>query len=133
MSSIEFTVTNKPLSFGRLNTEQEYQLNRFTNVAPLQASFNRSYARSLDRRSGRGTLVSSSTEITIDFVVPIDEEDEFDELLYSLADYQIAILDLTDRPAINKVFQIVMIGDSFNRTSKSCNWINASITFQTID
>ena len=130
MSTISFTVTDRPLDELRLGNDQDFTLSRYTNVKPPQPSFNRSYARSLDRKSGRGTLVSSSTEITIDFVVSTDDEAEFEEMLYSVADYQIAVLDLTDRPAIAKAYKIVLIGDSFPIVSKGCSWITASLTFQ---
>lgn len=132
MSTITFTVTNRATDPNRLDTEQVYALNRFTNLKILQPSFNRTYARSMDRRSGRGTLIADSQEMMIDFIIPISEQADFNELVYSLADYQICTIDATDRTHLADTYEVRMLGDAFTRDLKGCNNVSGTLTFEII-
>lgn len=130
MTSIIYTVTDRALSAGRLSTEQTFVINRLTEFTPPMPTFNRPVAHSMDRRSFRGTNVSNYETSSIGITVPISELASLNELIYSLADYQIAEIDATDVDYVNAVRQFVMIGDSFPREIRGCTHISGSLQVQ---
>lgn len=128
MTTITFIVTDGATDEARLDTEQEYTLNKKTGVSILNRKYNRTYARSMDGKSGKGTLISSYQTFDIDFIVPLSESAAFDELVRSLADYQPAVLDATDLQHIGQELNFRLDGDSFPKTLVGCSYIKCTLS-----
>ena len=127
MTTLTYIVTDAAIDDNRLNTEQEYTLNSKTGVSIVNSEFNRTYARSMDGLSGKGTLVSRSEKFDIDFIVPLSEAPLLDEIVSSLADYQIAELDATDLAHINRVLQFRLDGTAFKKTLVGCSYVKRTL------
>ena len=127
MTLISYTVTDRAVEPERLGNDDEFEIKLLTEFTPPEPLFARSYASSRDQKSGRGTLVSSMEESTIGFTVPISEKPYLDELIYSLADYQIATIDATDVEYVGAVRLFRMLDTNFPRIIRGCTHITQTM------
>lgn len=133
MTAITYIVTGKPVNPARLGTEQTFTIDRLTEFTLPEPTMNRSYASSMDHRSGKGTFISAHETSRIGITIPIDEKPYLDEMIYSLADYQVAEIDATDVNYVGAVREFVMQGTSFPREAKGCTHISCSFDLKFLD
>lgn len=120
MAQINYIVSNKATSPGRLGTQQSYTLKIISKFDRPQIDANRNYKWSMDRKSGQGTLINSSETFVMDIIYDDSEIPQVDELLYSLFDYQEAELDGTDIPKLGAVKDFVLDGNSWTTETVGC-------------
>ena len=132
MTTITYTVSDRPVTPARLDTEQVYTLNSLTGIKMLDPKFNRTYAYSMDRRSVKGTKTSKSEELVIDFVIPMTDKLEYEELLHSITDYQIVEIDATDLNHIDRDVRATLISDDFPYTLIGAKHFRSSMRFTVI-
>lgn len=133
MTSIVFTVTAKAQTAARLGTEQTFDIVRLTEFTPPQIIFNRTYAASMDGKSGKGTLISNHEVSRIGIMVAYAQIPALNELIHSLADYQVAEIDATDVPYVNSIRRFVMKGSDFPKQAKGCTHIIGSFDVRFLD
>lgn len=132
MASITFIVSDSAQSPAREDTLQVFDMpqggaiviSQFT--APTSA-FNRSYAASMDYNSGRGTKVSKHQRSMIGITYPIALLPAVEELVDSLADYQIASLDASDIDFMGSTRNFRMMGNDFPREAVGCTHLSLSM------
>lgn len=133
MTTITYVATREPAIKSRLGDEQQFIIPTLNEFTPPEVIFNRQYAASMDGRSGKGTLISAYETSTLGITVTLPKRAYFYEMVYSLADYQIAEIDATDVPYVEAVRQFVMIGNNFTKETKGCTHISGTLQIRFID
>jgi len=112
MASFEYTVTASPVQAARESTEAVLELDVVSDVNVINHA-NRSVKFSMDRKSFRGTHISSHREVTLSITYPEIKHYFYVEMIDSLKDYQIAQFDARDLPGIQQIIGFVLLGDQW--------------------
>ena len=130
MASIRFIVTDSATDPARLDTEQVYSLDGDVIISDYKEpkTFNRTQAFAMDMKSSQGTKISKSRAFSMTITCLIDEYKSLEELIDSLADYQLAEFIAADIPLVGESRFFKMTGNSYEPDKIGCDYVSANLT-----